>query len=178
MRILSSPPLSRLEVARAEDGLLELRVAASERVKGGATAAAGGAFAAYAARFVRLPLPMPLRLVPAALLAAGAGIGALGALALVADHRVIIERGKGVRIHWRLPPLSAKELEIPVNEIARFEVTREQRGRRVGDGMDYGYTVFVLDLITTGGRSHGLEEHGTRDQAEARKAQLEETLGR
>jgi hypothetical protein len=65
MRWLDEPPAVGLNVEHEAPGVLHLTgPTTSDRVKGGAVAAFGAGFTAFAVPFLRLPIPGPFKLVP------------------------------------------------------------------------------------------------------------------
>src|SRR5215467_11089654 len=98
MDYVPAPPCApmKAKLVDEEAGRIELVLDESVRVRGGVQAAMGGMFATIGARLLRVPMPLPFKLVPLAFVGVGAGIGAAGALTALTEYTILVERNKGV----------------------------------------------------------------------------------
>jgi hypothetical protein len=183
MEFMSSPPCAPMKPKLVDEhqGKMELVIDESVRWKGGAQAAVGGMFATIGARILRIPMPLPFKLVPLAFVGIGAGIGAAGAMTAMTEYSIVVERGKGITLRWKWGPLEPKELHIARGEIEAFEIVQafEPRtsaavGGVVIDGAHLpGYR---LVLVTKSGDAHPIEEFSTETQAKLRKKTIKRVL--
>jgi hypothetical protein len=136
--------------------------------------------AATAWTFLKLPFPAPWKLIPLVMAATGGGMAALGVTAAVADVRVEVERGKGIRFRWHPRPLPERELFVAEREIAAYEV--KTHVVKTGDGMssfrETSVTTFRLMVVTRAGQAYAIEEFPLSVQAEMRRDQIQRALGR
>jgi hypothetical protein len=173
MRVLSSPPIARMKVLREDATGILLTLAGGERLMGGLQTAAGAGFAAYGARFLRLPLPPSLKWVPLGLMVVGAGFGALGLATVIADHRVEVT-ARGVEIRWRVGP-TPHTVTLAREEIEAFEVTPLTRITAAEDG-DAPVVAWALQVVSRKGDAYAIEQFGTRTQADLRKRKLQSII--
>ena len=171
MRWFATPPCPRMDLAQSTKTLIRLTgPSTAARISGGATAAFGGVFAAMSLRFLRLPIPAPFKLIPLALTAIGAGAAAAGASTALASCSVEAKRGAGLTFRWKLPGLEERSLTLRTKELESFEVTTHEHHRSNDYGPDDVVTEYRLVAITRDGRAFPFESHGTRTQANLRKA--------
>lgn len=176
MRWLDAPPCSHLDVAHRTETRLELKgPGLTHRVSGGATAAFGGLFASVSARVLRLPIPLPFKLVPLALTAVGVGMTAVGASVALASCQLEVDRREGLTLRWKLVGRDERNVHLARDEVEAFEVT--QHTQRVSSDFDDGpIHEYRLVAVAKDGRSLELEAFGTRTQATLRKQEIERLL--
>jgi hypothetical protein len=160
-----------------EAGRLVLELGDSARVSGGLMTAAGGMAASFALKMLRLPVPLPFKLIPLGVLGVGAGVGAMGAFTAFADYTITVERGVGVTFRWKWGPRDPQELHVTPEEIEDFEIVRAShtRGVGVGPGTDEVVTHRLM-LITKKGAAYGLDELATETQAKLRRRMIRRAL--
>lgn len=177
MRWLDTPPWPKLDVKRREaDVLLLTGPSVGARVAGGATAAFGTAFASFGARFLRLPVPAPFKLIPLAFTAVGAGVAAAGAATALASCSVEARRGVGLTFRWKLPAREERVLTLRPDELEGLEITAHVHRTESETGPDHVSTEYRLVAVTRDGRAFPFETFGTRLQANLRKEALEPLL--
>jgi hypothetical protein len=183
MEWLNEPPCTELAVEKEDSRSGRLTLIgprAGARVKGGILAAMGTAMAATALSFLKMPFPAPWKVIPLVMAATGGGMAALGATAAVADVRLEVERGKGLRFRWHPRPLPERELFVPVADIAAYEV--KTNVVRTSDGMssfrETAVTTFRLMVVTRSGQAYAIEEFQLSVQAELRRDQIQRALGK
>jgi hypothetical protein len=183
MEWVNEPPCTELAVEKEDARAGRLTLVGPRpgaRVKGGLLAAMGTAMAATAWTFLKLPFPAPWKVIPLVMAATGGGMAALGVTAAVADVRVEVERGKGIRFRWHPRPLPERELFVALGEIAAYEV--KTNVVKTGDGMssfrEVSVTTFRLMLVTRSGQAYAIEEFPLSSQAELRRDQIQRVLGR
>ena len=173
MRWFDSPPCTRLDLTFTSDDRLALSgPSADARVMGGATAAFGGVFAGMSLRFLRLPIPAPLKLIPLAFAAVGGGLGALGAASAFSSCKVEAKRGDGLTFRWKLPLREERSLRLHPGELEGFEVTEHEQ-RQSGDSVAREYRVVAVTKV---GWAVEVESFGTRTQAQLRKEAFKKIL--
>ena len=181
MEWVTEPPCTELEVERdeASKGILVLKgPRGMARAKGGLVAAMGAAFTAGAVAFLRMPLPKAWKLIPAAMAITGGGMAAMGAVAAISDVRISVERGKGIRWSWRPRPAPEREIFLPAQDVAAFEVkTNITRTSSQFSFQDHSVTTFSLMVIDKKGKAYAIEEFGLAQQAELRREQIQKALG-
>jgi hypothetical protein len=173
MEFMTSAPCASMKVKHVDEeaGKLELVLDESVRVRGGAQAAVGGMFATIGARLLRLPMPLPFKIVPLAFVGVGAGIGAAGAVTALTDYAILAERDKGVTMRWKWGPFGSKELTIPSSDIEAYEIVSHPV---IEDRIEI--PSFRLMLVTRAGDAHPLEQFATETQAKLRKKLLKRIL--
>lgn len=181
MQWLNDPPCNEMKLELFDPGAGRLELSGpttSERVNAGVVAALGATFTSATLPFLRAPIPMPFKLVPAVFGLVGTGLGALGLANATGQASVSFERGKGVRFRWKLGPMRPRELLIPTQDIADFELTfteqRDTNSRGFSTGTSYTY---FLNLVTKAGKAIAVEHFPLRAQAQLRKEQAERVLG-
>lgn len=179
MRWLDQPPCVPLDVAEATDTRLVLRgPTVGARAVSGANAAMGGLFAGVGLRFLRLPLPGPLRLVPLGFAAVGGAMAALGAGRALARASVEVTPD-GITWRWKVPAFDERSHHVPAAEIAALEVTKHSYTERSTTlGTDYQVYEHRLVVVTRDGRATPIDTHGTHAQAELRRKAVEAALRR
>jgi hypothetical protein len=176
MRWFDSPPCSRLDLTFSSDDQLSLSgPGTGARVMGGATAAFGGVFASFGLRFLRLPVPLPFKLIPLAFTAIGGGIAAAGTAAALSSCSVEAKRGDGLTLRWKLPLREERSLRLRPEELEAFEVT-EHAHHSDDNGFDRVTMEFRVVVITKAGRAVEVESFGTRTQAQLRMGALKKIL--
>lgn len=177
MRWLDEPPCVALDVEHEAPGELRLRgPTTTDRVKGGALAAFGAGFAAFAVPFLRLPIPGPFKLVPLVLGAVGSGVAATGVATAAVQVRVDVTRAR-VRFDWKLGPVLEKSLEVPAADVAGVELRQEVQHHTSEYGFHDRTTVtWQLVLVTRAGRAVAMERFSLELQAKLRKEQVERAL--
>jgi hypothetical protein len=183
MEWINEPPCTELLVDRqdAADGLLVLTgPRTGARLKGGLVAAMGAAFAATAASFLRLPFPPAWKVIPAVMVATGGGMAALGVASAISDVRIEVRRGKGIRWAWTPRPMAERELLLKPEDIAAFEIKTNVVRRSAGEFsfQDVSHTTFHLMVVTRDGKAYSIEEFSLSTQAQIRRDQIEQALGR
>jgi hypothetical protein len=146
------------------------------RLTDGASAAVGGALASMSLRMLRLPIPVPFKLIPLAFTAIGAGVAAVGTSTALSSCSVEARRGSGLSFRWKLPALQERVLKLTTKELEAFEVTAHEHRRSNDFGPDDVVTEYRLVAITRDGRSFPFESHGTRAQANLRRSAFEKIL--
>ncbi len=177
MRWFDSPPCPQMEVTFSSDDRLTLKgPSTAQKVVGGATAAFGGVFAAVGAGFLRLPIPVPFKLIPLAFTAIGGGIAALGAGTALASCSLEAKRGDGLTLRWKIPARAEKSLRLQPQELEAFEVTDHAHTHSDDFGGARTVMEYRLSAITKDGRAYAFESFGTRTQARLRKEALDKLL--
>ena len=177
MNWFDSPPCPRMEVTHASDELISLKgPSTGAKIAGGATAAFGGVFATVGAGFLRLPIPLPFKLIPLVFTAIGAGLAAAGTSAALSECSVEAKRGEGLTMRWKLPARAQRSLVIRTDELEAFEVTEHQHSTSDDFGNDNLVLSFHLVAVTRDGRAVAFESLGTRTQARLRKEAFEKVL--
>ena len=178
MRWLDTPPCVPLEIAEARGERLILRgPTTGARAVSGANAAMGGLFAGVGARFLRLPLPGPVKLVPLAFTVVGGAMAALGAGKALARVSIEVSR-EGLTWRWKLPALDERSLHVAAADIAALEITKHAHRETTTADRDYQVFEFRLVVITRDGRATPIDTHGTHAQAELRRQAVAARLPR
>jgi len=151
-----------------------------QRGHGSIVAAMGGTMAALSLRMARL-VPGAGRLLALGMSAIGGGMVVGGVLAALASHRVEVERGRGLTLHWRYGR-KARCLEIPVADIRALELRWEthtfEGENHFGNTQVFEEECnFRIAVVTRGGREVFIDVLATRDQAEQRRRQIAHVLG-
>lgn len=167
-----------MDLKTANDGLLELEgPQVFAKAAGVGAAALGATFAVNALRFIRLPVPMPFKLIPIAIGVVGGSVAALGLTSATSKHwmRVTVD---GIELRWRLGPLKEKTLTIPAAQIAAVEVESRMHTSTDDNGFSHTSVSFRLQAVTKDGKAQALEDFGLSAQATLRKEQIERVLRR
>lgn len=177
MRWFDTPPCPTLDATLISDERISLRgPSTGARVAGGATAVFGGVFGTIGASFLRLPIPLPFKLIPIVFTAIGGGVAAAGSAAALSRCSVEAARGEGLTLRWKLPLRDEQTLVLRSEELSEFEVTEHAHDSSDDFGNEHRVMEFRLVAITKDGRAFAFEAHGTRAQARLRKEAFEKVL--
>lgn len=175
---IDTPPCVPLEIAEASSERLLLRgPTTGARVVSGANAAMGGLFAGVGARFLRLPLPGPLKLVPLGFTVVGGAMVALGAGKALSRISIDVTR-EGLTWRWKLPVLDERTVHVAAADVAALEITKHAHRETTTGDRDYQVFEFRLVVITRDGRATPIDTHGTHAQAELRRQAVAARLPR
>ncbi len=176
MQWIDSPPCTALDVKVSDGDVLELAgPKLAQRVASGIATAFGATFALAGLAFLRVPFPMPFRLIPLLHTAVGTAVGGVGLLGATAQCSVRAERRRGVTIRWRTSVTKPRQEFVAAKDIAAFEITAHTR--RVGDDrFDRYVTDYRLLLVRRDGEALPLECFDTMTQAELRRESFERVL--
>ena len=165
-----------MDLKFTSDDRLELTgPGAGARVMGGVTAAFGGVFATMSLRFLRLPIPLPFKLIPLAFTAIGGSVAAAGATAALSSCSIEARRGDGLTLRWKVPLREERSLRLHPEELQDFEVT-EHAQHSNNDGFERVTMEFRVVAIMKAGGAVEVEAFGTRTQAQLRVAALKKIL--
>jgi hypothetical protein len=177
MKWIDAPPCGRMDLVTANDGLLDLEgPSVLARAVGAGAAAFGATFATTALGFIRLPVPMPFKLIPIAFGVIGGSVAALGLGSAVSKHWVRVTR-EGIEQRWRWGPLKERSVQVPAAQIVDVEVQSLVHTSTDDFGSQTSVS-YRLHVVTKDGKAHAIEDFGLSAQAKLRKEQIERILGR
>ena len=169
LAFLESPPITSYEVISQNKQHLRLEgPTTGARMTSGAASAFSGVFAAVGLAMLKNPLPLPMRIVPIAFGAFGAGMAALEASKTVMSCAIDV-KPKGVTLTWRWRPLPERTLEVPAKEIEELEIVSHEVGKR----SEVTAIIYQRTLVKKDGTALPLESFGTKAQANLRKKAIE-----
>jgi len=178
MKWIDAPPCGRMDVKTSSESLLELEGPSMlTRAVGVGTAAFGATFASVALPFLRLPVPMPFKLIPVAFGVLGGSMAALGLGTAVSKHWVRVTP-EGISLRWRWGPLKERALQLDAAQLAALEVQSVVKTGTDDQGYSHTSVTYRLQAVTRDGKAHAIEEFSLSAQAVLRKQQVERILGR
>ncbi len=169
LAFLETPPVTSYAIISQNKHHLRLEgPTPGARLTSGASGAVSGVFAAFGFRMLRSPLPMPMRLIPIAFTAFGAGMAALEA-SRAAMSCSVDAKPKGLTFTWRWRPLPERTLEVAAKDIEELEIVSHEVGRR----NELTTIVYQLTLVKRDGTAIPIESFNTKAQANLRKKAIE-----
>jgi hypothetical protein len=178
MRWFKDPPCIPMKVSLhdVQAGRLELDESGLNRLWNAGLFTTVGTFMAGVGLKVARWTPGLMKLVPLGVATAGGASAALGVMTGLAHLNISVERGRGVRLRWRFGRGRPRELRVPQDKIAAFEVVHRKRTKKESE-IELEESFYLLMLVDTDGKATPLEEFGTRTQAKLRQQMIAQVLG-